>query len=93
MPSPPTLDKVVDELLENADFEEVESVSKARAYVSWANRYFILSPQSQSDGASSLAINAEQIDADRKRAREFIREQTGASGSVRFLTTSSGFRR
>ena len=91
----PTLDTVTDTILENADFEEQSSVSKARAFVTAAKQYLILSPQSQSEHGTSMTINTDQIERMMTRAQQFLERRAANSGSssVRFLTASEGFRR
>lgn len=91
----PTIDEVTDDLLENADFEEQSSVAKARAFITAAKRYLILSPQSQSDQSSSLTISVEQIMDLMRRAQQYVDHKAAInSGSrVRFLSAAEGFRR
>jgi hypothetical protein len=92
MPAP-TIDEVIDTLLDNADFESAQSVSKAASFVTAATQYFILTPQSQSDQGSSMAISATQIENLLNRARAFVSANRTNSGSaVRFLSVSGGFR-
>jgi hypothetical protein len=92
MPAP-TIDEVIDALLDNADFEAAQSVSKAASFVTAATQYFILTPQSQSDQGSSMAISATQIENLLNRARAFVSANRTNSGSaVRFLSVSGGFR-
>lgn len=90
-----TIDSVIDELIDTADFEEVSSVTKAKAFISAANRYFILSPQQQSDEGSSLTMNSQQIENLLKRARYYVEvNATGRSSTnVKFLSAAEGFRR
>ena len=90
---PKTLDEVVDALLENADFEATGSVSKARAVMTAAHRYFILAPKNAADQGSQLAINGAEVSAMLQRARQVVSENATTRGSVRFLTASEGFRR
>jgi hypothetical protein len=87
-----TIDEVIDALLDNADFEAAQSVSKANLFVSAAVRYFILTPQSQSDQGSSMAISVAQIENLMNRARNFISANQTPSSAVRFLSVSGGFR-
>jgi hypothetical protein len=82
---------VIDDLIANADFEETRSVSKAQAFVTAATRYIILTPQSQSDQGSSLAMPMAQIENLMARARSYIAASDGSR--VRFLSASEGFKR
>ena len=88
-----TLDEVIDDLLNNADFEELESLSKAQKFITAATRYFILAPSSASEAGSSMAINPPQVENLLQRARQVVAEQATSRGSVRFLATAEGFRR
>ena len=91
-----TIDEVIDDLLDNADFEQADSVAKARTFITAANRYFILTPASQSDQGSSLAMGLAQIQSLLNRATAFVKQSstsTAATSHVRFLTFSEGFRR
>ena len=92
---PATLDEVYDSLIDNADFEEVSSVSKARAFATAATRFLILSPQSQADQGSSMTMSVAQIENLLKRARGYIDQNATGQGNanVRFLSASTGFRR
>jgi len=87
-----TIDQVIDALLDNADFEAVNSVSKANAFVTAAVRYFILVPSSQSDQGSAMAISPATIENLLTRARLFVAANRTPSGGVRFLSVGGGFR-
>lgn len=91
-----SINEILDALSDNADFEETQSVTKARAFITAATRYLVLSPQSQSDQGSSLTMNSAQVESLMQRARAFI-ASVGASSSatsrVRFLSAGEGFRR
>jgi hypothetical protein len=89
---PATIDEVIDTLLDNADFEQSTSVSKAQAFITAAVRYFILTPQSQSDQGSSMAISTTQIENLLNRARNFVALNQTVSSNVKFLSVSEGFR-
>lgn len=86
----PTLDEIYDALLENADFEAVASVSKAEAFITAANRFFILSPQSQSTQGGSMSINTAAIQELLTRARLFVEgakaPTSNTSSRVRFFS-------
>ena len=91
MPAP-TIDDVIDALLDNADFEESISVSKAQAFATAAKRFLILSPQSQSDQGSSLTMSPATIENLMHRALEFIAANRVPSSVVRFLSVGGDFR-
>jgi hypothetical protein len=88
-----TIDEVIDSLIDNADFEEVASVAKASAFVTAANRFFILSPESQADQGSMMRISAQQIENLLRRAQQFVAVNSGGAPRVRFFSASEGFRR
>lgn len=90
-----TIDEVYDDLLNNADFEELSSVVKARAFVTAAKRFLILSPQQQTDQGSSMTISVNQIESLLNRAQQFIEQsnRNSSGGGVRFLSAAEGFRR
>jgi hypothetical protein len=89
-----TLDEVMDDLVEYADFEEVGSVSRAKSYITAANRYFILSPSSQSSQGGSMAMDMSKIQTTLDRAHAFVAaNQTPSSATtsqVRYLKVSRG---
>jgi hypothetical protein len=87
-----TIDQVIDALLDNADFEESLSVTKAQLFSTAAKRFLILSPQSQSDQGSSLTMSPATIENLMHRALEFIAANRVPSSVVRFLSVSEGFR-
>lgn len=91
---PVTIDEVIDNLLEHADFEEVGSVAKAAEFVTAAKRFFILSPEAQADQGTMLRVSVQQIENLLNRAQQYIEANSGAGGPrVRFLSASEGFRR
>lgn len=80
-------------LLANADFEEVGSVTKAKTFVSAANAWMILCPDSSSNQGSSLTIGKDFVDRLLKRAYSYIASNdTTGNGSVRFLGVADGWR-
>jgi hypothetical protein len=87
-----TIDEVIDSLLDNADFEETSSVSKATSFVTAAKRFFILTPQSQADQGSSMAISVAQIENLMLRAQSYVAANRTSAGSVRHLVVSENFR-
>jgi hypothetical protein len=90
----PTLDEVITSLVDNADFEEANSVSKARSFHTAAIRYFILAPKEARDSEGhSQAMSPEFVQQMQERAVSFIAiNSTTASGAVRFLGPGSDFR-
>ena len=84
-----TFDEVADAFLNNSDFEETCSLTKARAVVTACIRLTVLLPSSASDQASSHSFDMAQIAADKERAQAFIASRTSGA-SVRFLSVNSG---
>lgn len=68
-----TLSAIQEALIDNADFEEVNSVVKAKAFITAAKRWFILAPQSASKEGASLSLNSQQVEKLMNRALEFVR--------------------
>jgi len=90
---PATLDEVIDSLLDNADFEEVNSLSKAKAFVTAATRFFILVPQTAADQQGcSQSMSVQQIENLMERARSYVSTNNTAASSVRFLGVGEDFR-
>jgi hypothetical protein len=76
-----TLTEVQDALIENADFEEVASVTKAKAFITAAKRYFILAPNSSSKEGASLSLNIQQVENLMRRAQDYVRANDTANNS------------
>ena len=55
-----TIDEILDALSDNADFEEVGSVARARSFITAARRFLSL-PSSQSDQGSSLGYTPQVV--------------------------------
>ena len=91
----PTIDEVIDELLTNADFEASNSVAKARAFITAANRFLIMTPASQSDKGASLSMGLAEIRSLLNAARSFVNQSStdsAATSRVRFLSAREGWR-
>ena len=90
-----TLDSIIDALLDNADFEETGSVTKAKAFATAAVRYLIAVPKSQGEDASQITIDHSEIRRLLDRARAYINANNASStaGRTRFLSAAYGFRR
>lgn len=89
---------IITALCDNADFEEVDSLTKAQAFVTAATRYLILSPQSSSGEGVSMSLSVAQIENLLTRARMFVEMKRSAGGMggsprVRVLVFREGFRR
>lgn len=89
-----TLDQILDALLDNADFEETSSTTKAAAFVTAAKRYLILMPASASDSGTSQAMNPAQVERMMQRAQAMIAAATPntGGGSVRYFGFTQGRR-
>lgn len=91
---PYTIDQILTALDDAADFEEVGSLAKARAFVTAAKRFLIYTPQSQSDSGSSLSMSVQQVENLLKRAQEYVavNDATTGNASVRHISIGSFFR-
>lgn len=87
-----TIFEVEESLLENADFEEVGSVAKAKAFVTAARRWLVLKPQSASNQSSSMSMNAQQVADMMNAAQAFVDANDSSRSNVRFLSVLQGFR-
>ena len=87
-----TLASVQQTMLDNADYSNPASVTKARLYVIACERYRILFPSASSGGGTSVAYDLNQISAMQAKAEAFIRANSSPSGRVKFLSVSDDFR-
>ena len=90
-----TIDEILDALSDNADFEEVGSVARARSFITAARRFLSL-PSSQSDQGSSLGYTPQVVQQEMALARQYVaanQDPTSATSQVRFLSAAEGFRR
>ena len=79
------------DLLTYADFEEVNSVARARLFITAAKRWLILRPESASNQSSSLSIGKSSVAEMMQRAQAFVARNTSA-GQTRFLHVGGFFR-
>jgi len=94
---PTTIDTVIDTLTDNADFAATSDVTKAKAFLTAAIQYLVLSPASQSDQGTSMSIAPEVVKSLMTKAQQLV-DSAGAvtsstNASVRFLSIAQGFRR
>lgn len=87
-----TLADIEADLLDYADFEEVASVSRARSFVTAANRWLILKAESASNQSSSMSISKQFVSDMLKRAQAFVAANASSAGNVSFLQPGSFFR-
>jgi hypothetical protein len=86
---------VESDLLDYSDFEEVGSVSRAKSYITAANRWLTIVAASASNQGSSLTRNVQQVMQMLARAQSFVAAKDTASANnskVRFFGISQGFR-
>lgn len=91
----PTVTEILDDLGDYADYEEVNSVARARTYMTACRRFLAL-PSSQSDQGSALGYSSQFIQQELEFARRWIAQNDTSSrsqGSSRFLSAREGFRR
>jgi hypothetical protein len=80
-------------VVEYADFEETNSVARAKLFVTNAKRWLILQPESASNQSSSMSMSKSVIHDLLKRAEKFIEaNDTSNNGTVRFLGVGNFFR-
>ena len=87
-----TYAEIFEALLDNADFEETNSVSKAKAFITAAKRFFIAAPQSASDQGSSQTLSVAQIENLMRDAQAFVVSASTPNGGVKFLGVGRDFR-
>jgi len=87
-----TVESLEQTILDNADWVEMSSVTKAQAFATAVMRWMVLSPESSSDQGSSLTLGREQLAELRREALEFV-SANSPNGSVRHLGIGGQFRR
>tara|TARA_R110000868_G_scaffold290945_1_gene551154 strand:+ start:8436 stop:8792 length:357 start_codon:yes stop_codon:yes gene_type:complete len=89
------LSDVENDLIEYADFEETDSVSRAKLFITAAKRWTIIAAASASNQGSSLSRSKAEVMQMLARAQSFVAAKDTASASasrVRFLSVNEGFR-
>ena len=77
-----TLAEIESQLADLADFEEVNSVSRAKSFVTWARRWLIQYPRRQEDELSVLEMDPQSVRSLLAQAELFISQSPpGGSGS------------
>ena len=86
-----TLSDIETDLLDYADFEEVSSVSRARSFITAANRWLILAADSSASQSQSMTIGKSYVENLKKRAGSYVaaNSSAGTGGSTRFLHLGS----
>lgn len=91
-----TIDTVYTALLDNADWQSDNSIVKAKAFVTAAKQFFILSPaQSASPGGFSISMSVQQIKQLHDEAASFIASNGSAANggsSISIMGAKHGFR-
>lgn len=77
------------DLIDLADFEELGSAARARAFLTAANRWLILRAESASNQSSSITLGKSYVENMASRARVVA---SAGSGSVRHLGVARDFR-
>ena len=83
-----TYDEAVTAYLDNADFEESSSLSKARAFVTACVQLSVLLPASASDQSSAHSFDISEIRDNKQRAQNYI-SANAQGASVRFLNVGN----
>jgi hypothetical protein len=78
-------------LLDFSDFEEAESVARAKSFITAAKRWLILRADSATHQSSSMTIGKAFVQDMLKRAQDFVAANS-RNGGVRFLGVGKGFR-
>lgn len=86
----PDIATIEQALLDNADYDETKSVTKARAFVTAARRWLILSPQSSANQSSSMSWDTATIRDMMAAANTFV--SVNSAQSVRHFAASRSFR-
>lgn len=89
-----TYTQAVEAYLDNADFEEDASLSKAKAFVTACVQLAVLLPSSASFQGSAQSFDMASIKAAQTRALDWIQayEATANNSGVRFFNFRSDFR-
>lgn len=91
-----TIDTVYTALLDNADWQSDNSIVKAKAFVTAAKQFFILSPaQSASPGGFSMSMSVQQIKQLHDEAASFVASNASAANggsSISIMGAKHGFR-
>lgn len=90
-----SLDTILDNLNDYADYEEVASVSRAKSFITAAKRFLQL-PSSQSDQGSSLGYTHASVEKMLQHARAYVAANDTVSNTrnarVRFFSVGSDYR-
>ncbi len=92
-----TLDEILDSLNDYSDYEEVDSLARARSFVTAARRFLAL-PSASAEQGSSSSYSVGEVSAQLRSAQAWIARKlasastTSAGSSVRVLSTAEGFR-
>ena len=91
-----TIDTVYTALLDNADWQSDNSIVKAKAFVTAAKKFFILSPaQSASPGGFSMSMSVQQIKQLHDEAASFVASNASSANggsSISIMGAKHGFR-
>lgn len=85
----PSIADVEDALIDLADFEELGSAARARAFITAANRWLALRAESASNQSSSVTLGKSYVEKMAARARVIA---SAGSGSVRHLGVARDYR-
>jgi hypothetical protein len=82
----PSESEVLDALIQYADFEEADSLERAKLFQTAALRWQLMRPISSGDSGSTMAFDAAGTQAALDRCRAFIAAKTQARTVVRHLS-------
>lgn len=81
-----TLAEIEEQLSDYADYEELADVSRAKSFVTWANRWLIQYPKRQEDEDSVMEYSLEFVNGLKASAQRFVSENAAASGGTNART-------
>lgn len=84
-----TLAQIEAELSDLADFEEENSVTRAKSFVTWARRWLIQYPRRQEDELSVLEMDTNAVRALLAQALAFVSASPSSDGSGSSVRYSS----
>ena len=89
-----TLDEILDALNDYSDYEEVDSLARAKSFLTAAKR-FLQIPSSQSHNSASHSYSQASVQEMMRHARLFVaqKQAQAGSGGIRNLGIGSDFRR
>jgi len=90
----PSLDTIRDNVSTYSDWFELQSVARAKVFVTWATRYLMEHPSSAAQGPNSAGFRIDLLEKQLDEARKFVaKHDTGATSIIGPNVTKTDFRR